>query len=171
MAFKIMKKQLKIIILASIFFLPNYVLAQYNHKNFNTKAFIEQNCKISMSDINFGTLAAPLTIKNSHNHMNILCSNGLPYTVDLYYGKNTLQINEPLGHMTGIDKQDVLYYKITIPGQPSLTWRKNVNAYTSIGSGKTQSILVNAIILNSTFNNFFISEDFYLDNIIAEFSY
>lgn len=87
-----MKTSYTLATIFTIFIYCNNFVHAYENKsldNFDTTANIESFCKIQANNINFGVLNLPLTSQNTTSNMKILCSNNLPYTIDILFSKSS----------------------------------------------------------------------------------
>lgn len=79
--------------------------------------------------------------------------------------------NKMNGNMKGASKGDLLAYKVLIPDDNSKVWSKGINTYSSVGSGQTQTIRMNAQIIPDNSSSSYVAQDSYFDTITAEVNY
>lgn len=129
----------------SLLSLPSF--AQDVHNNFKASAKIEKFCSIQTNDINFGILNLPLTSQSASGQMNVLCSNGTTYKIDVLYGS---------GVLTEGPNSSNIVYTVTVHGTPSvastayflnkngvsLTWRPDFQCYND--PAKVQQVYISS---------------------------
>lgn len=87
-----MKTSYNLATIFTIFIYCNNFVHAYENKsidNLDITAKIESFCQIQANNINFGVLNLPLTSQNTTSYMKILCSNNLPYTIDILFSKSS----------------------------------------------------------------------------------
>lgn len=101
-------------------FLPLIIssaFAQNVEDTVKASAKIENFCKISASDVNFGVLVAPLTAQTANSQMQVLCNNNTPYEISMAYGGVYGSGGEDTGYTIGLFQSvtDVAQYRVNKP--------------------------------------------------------
>lgn len=75
------------------------------------------------------------------------------------------------GKLVGVMNGDSLGYSIAVPNNPSEVWNAGVNAYSSTGTGISQSLPMVATLIPSQSSSTYPAPDSYMDTVTATISF
>jgi spore coat protein U-like protein len=110
--------------------------------SFTASATIDQNCSISATNLNFGTISSFLNPVDASSTLSVTCSATLPYTVSLSGGLTNA--SDPTQRKMKSSSNDVLTYGLYRDALRALPWGSttSINTFSGTGTASTQILNV-----------------------------
>ena len=109
--------------------------------SFTASATVDQNCSISASNLNFGTISSFLTHVDASSTLNVTCSATLPYTVSLSGGLTNA--SDPTQRKMKSSSNELLTYGLFRDSARTQPWGNTTSINTVAGTGTANAQTLN----------------------------
>lgn len=137
---------------------------------FQTSASINKTCSLSATSIDFGTLNLASGETDANGAINVLCTKGTSYTIDIAWG-HTEALQAQNGNMIGVNSGDIVTYGINSSYHSGYMWGKD-KVVSGIGNGATQAFTTYGRAYTGMYNHpAYPTPDNYADTVSVTLNY